>query len=875
MLSIKQIIESISTISTDAEKPKNITFIVDESGSTGAGFAAGINVLEKEISIVYEYILQHPNNNYNMYAFESGCVEYPIHIMKEEGLVNLPTLSPKGGTITHLPLVKINENPLKPDIVILLTDGETHSTELQLKTEINKFLEKKIRFEIIAVSAKNIDLNTISQAEERKIPGMDLINYLSNSVDKLIVYNQFHKDVPYEGATSSTINKKFLTFMGFKIDGHIHIYLNKLLTKLDEQKNNINWGLSNMSFKQLVSEIGKLLSVYFISFPIEHYFVTSIITKLLEICNIHDMTAERIYSIIKYGFDCTKNEKPILYTNFEHHVKEKIVKQAEFKNAIDALKIHGTTMNSEKTICMPTNGVCVINNQVVPLTQYLGSYPKSKDQYGNVYFGCDEDVDGQATRIAFRELCALLGYRDSRGPEPAFYVLNEMSLMYIKGIELKSEHMTELLKLAIIQTSMETMIPGNKYDGIGLYKQWKSGKTLATHYSKPTQLHSSLHKDNKINPLKLEEPIWWALMMSMLGLFDEQKNTYQTALLAKGINDVNEFLIWIRDTYKDTVMGELNLFTIKPLPTSVFTLDPFESTDEVYILKKHGQCDTKTCYAKTEINSYVLTGGCVWCYHRPTWTEFELTAIDGTNQLEQLSKLIVNSSKLYVPIDAVGIADTFTTVINNKILINMIGVTGSGKSTSSKKIYELITSNGGSCLIVSADKWSKKGLKGKQIQASINKEIKDFDSAHSKYKVIVVDICNENGPSSNCFGYDTSGYSSFNFYPNLDKTKFDEYQSWSLRNVLMRPIWDTTSLYWLNPVSAGVSTCIKVHNQKVTGLKKLLGGVVSGLFFNETASMDAIMAQINTKASAYDTYLANKNLDEVLIELIKSTGIAI
>lgn len=871
MLSVKDIVKSITAISTDAEKPKNITFVVDESGSTGAGFATGINVLEKETSIVYEYILQHPNNNYNMYAFESGCVEHPIHVMKEEGLVNLPDLSPKGGTYTHLPLVKINANPVKPDIVILLTDGETNSTELQLKTEINKFLEKKIRFEIIAVSAKNIDLNTISQAEERKIPGMDLINYLSNSVDKLLVYNQYHKDAPYEGATSSTINKKFLTFMGFKIDGHIHVYLNKLLAKLDEHKENINWGPSNMSFKQLLSEIGKLLSVYFISFPTEHYFVTSIITKLLEICNIHDMTAERICSIIKYGFECTKNEKPILYTNFEQHVKEKTVKQAEFKNAIDTLKIEGTTMNSEKTISMPTNGVCVINNRVLPLTQYLGPYPKSKDQYGNVYFGCDEDVDGQATRIAFRELCTTLGYRDSRGPEPAFYVLNEMSLMYIKGTELNSEHMTELRKLAIIQTSMEAMISKDKYDGVGLYKQWKAGKTLATHYSKPTQFHSSLYKDSKINPLKLEEPIWWALMMSMLGLFDEQKNTYQTALLAKGINNFNDFLVWIRDTYKDTVKGQLNLFTIKPLPTSVFTLEHFEPTDQVYVLKKHGVCDTKTCYAKDEIDSYVLTSGCVWCYHRPTWAEFELTSVDGTNQEEQLSKLMTTSSKLCVPIDAVGEVNTFGVAENKKILINMIGVTGSGKSTVSKKIYDLVVDNGGSCLIVSADKWSKKGTTGKQLQSSISKEIKNFNSIDSEYKVIVVDICNENGPSANCFGFDTSDYSSFNFYPNLDKSKFDDYQCWSLRNVLMRPACTPTSLYWLNPESAGVSTCIRVHNLKIAGLKKLLG-VTTGLSFNESLSMDAVMAQLSTRATEYENYLATKNLDNIVLEFVKSTG---
>lgn len=872
MQSIKDIVKSISVGPVDTDKPKNITWIIDESGSTGSAFAPGMNVLEKEMSVVYEYILANINNNYNMYSFESNCVEHSIHIMKEEGLVNLPDLSPKGCTYTHLPLAKINGKSTKPDVVILVTDGETSSQQIQVKTEIDKFLENKIRFEIIAVSAKNIDLNTISQAEESRIPGMDLVNFLSNSVDKLTIYNQFHKDTPYEGAVSSVINKKFLTFMGSKVDGHVHQYLNKLLAKLEEHKGAINWGTLNMNFKQLLSEVGKLLSVYFVSFPVDHYFVNSIVSKILEISNIPDMTSERIYSIIKYGFECTKNEKPIMYTNFEQHVKEKSVKHKEFSNAIESLKVQGTTLNSEKTICMPTNGACIINNRVLPLTQYLGPYPKSKDQYGNVYFACDE-VDGQATRIAFRELCSKLGYRDSRGPEPAFYVLNEMSLMFIKGLDLDSEHMSEMRKLAIIQTSMEAMVGKDKYDGVGLYKQWEAGKTLATHYSKPTQTHSTLCRDAKINPLKLEEPMWWALMMSMLGLFKEQSHTYNTALLAKGISNQTEFLVWVRETYKDVVQGQLNVYTLKPEPTSVFTLDNFESGEQVYVLKSHAQCNTHTHYSKSEIESYVLGSGCVWCYHRPTWSDFELVSVNASQE-EQIAKLMTSSSKLGVPIDAVESNNTFTGATNNKILINMIGITGAGKSTVSKKIYDLVTENGGSCLIVSADKWSKKGTSGKQLQTSINKEIRDLDSSNSEYKVLVVDICNENGPSSNCFGFDTSGYSTFNFYPNLDKTKFDDYQSWCLRNVLARPAHTATSLYWLNPETAGVATCIKVHNMKTSGLKKLLG-VSSGLVFGENESINSIMSKITSRANAYDSYLITKNLDEIVVNLIKSTGFPI
>lgn len=871
MLSVNDVVNMISGVKTEIQIPKNITFIVDESGSTGTNFTTGMSVLEKECSVVYEYILKNIHNNYNMYAFDSNCTEYPIRILKDENLVDLPTLSPKGSTCTHLPLVEINKKTIKPDLVILITDGQTNSAETILKAEINKFTESKIKFEIIAVSATNINLKTISQAEERGIPGMDLINYLANSVDKLTIYNQYHKDTPYEGATSSKINKSYLTFMGSKVEGRVHDYINVLLEKLNENKDNIDWGTSHLQFKKLVSEIGKLLSVYFITFPISHYFVETIVEKLKNICNAEDMTLERIMNIIKYGFECAKNEKPIMFTNFEQHIKEAVVKKAEFKTAIDTLKVQGTTLNIKKTICMPTNGACIINNKVIPMTNSLNAYPKSADQFGNVYFPCEENItdqsNHQAIRIALRELCSRLGFRDSRGPEPMFYVLNTMSLLFIKGFDLTIEHMQELQKLAIIQTSAEVMIAKEKYDGVGLYRQWKSGKVLPMHFSTPTVFHSSLYRDVKINPLKLEEPLWWALMMSMLGLFEEQRNIFNTALIAKGIEDEKTFLTFIRENYKDKVNGDIILDKIDGQPTSVFTLDYYNVDDEVYMLKRHGFCDTKTYYSKEEIDAYVKISGCVWCRHKPTMDEFELSNINKTNCLESLSKNMASCSPLTVSVEG----EITNALFNKKFLINMIGITGAGKSTFAKKMHDYVISKGASCLIVSADKWSKRGHKGKQLQNSILKEITQFDKSSSEYKVIIVDICNENGPSSNCFGFNISDYNVTNFYPNLDKTNFDNYLCWCLRNVLTRPMHSEHTLYWLNPESAGVSTCIKVHNLKTNGLRKLLN-LKTYLSFNEHSTLDEIMTQINSKASLYENYLTTKNMDTIIDEFIKSTG---
>lgn len=494
----------------------------------------------------------------------------------------------------------------------------------------------------------------------------------------------------------------------------------------------------------------------------------------------------------------------------------------------------------------------------------------------NVYFPCldaPNPLYEQAIRIAFRELWNQLGYRDKLGPEPAFYVLNEMSLMFIKGIELNSEYMVYLQKLAVIQTSMETMISRNTYDGVGLYKQWKAGKTLATHYTKPTCYHSSLYKDNRINPLKLDEPLWWCLMMSMLDLFEEQKNNYETALLAKGITTKQEFLNWLRTTYQDVVKGVIGLFSLQEQPQSVFTLEHFVPTDDIYYLKNHGighsQCTTKTYYSRHEIESYVSTSGCVWCKFVPSWSDFEPIE-NVNNQVEQLEKLVTNCSKLCVPIDSV----TRETIDSEKtkILINMIGITGAGKSTVSKMISDYVSSNGGTCLIVSADKWSKKGVSGKNMKNAIKRELTEFNNSHSsKYKVIVVDICNENGPSTTYFGYDVSEYRAYNFYPNLDKDNFDDYQCWCLRNVLSRSKFSESTLYWLDPETAGVSTCIKVHNNKTKGLNKLLN-IKSKLSFDESLSKDVIITHINTRAEEYATYLSTQSLNSIVKDFLVSCG---
>jgi hypothetical protein len=852
-------------------KPKKITFIFDESGSTGSEFSNSIKIIEKEEEIMHQYILKNLNNLYDLYTFESRCLYHQITVLKDENFVTLPTFSSKGSTYTHLPFVEINKKKEKPDLIIVITDGQTNSSGIQLKNEMDKLAKENVTLEIIAVSGSSNDMNTLTHSEEQSIPGMDLINHLANYVNRLTIYNKCHNDVPYEGANSTKINKAQLNFMEFAINCRVNEFIDKLCDKIIENKGMINWGINNIDFKKMLSELGKLLTVYFTTFNPDHYYINLIANKINDNCMIENMNIERIINIIKYGFECTKKEKPVLYTNFEQHVKEASVKKAEFKDAIFELNNDGTTLQSSKTICMPTNGVCIINNGVIEMTQNLGNYPKSKDKYSNIFFPCDDNINEQAVRIAFRELCGQQGFYDKLGPEPAFYVLKEMSLMFIKGIDLTTEHMIELRKLAIIQTNMETVTGKDKYDGVGLYKQWKVGKTVPVHYTKQTTTHSHLYKNIKINPLQLEETLWWALMMSMLGLFEEQRCLYNTTLLSINVSNETEFLNYMRETYAKKINGNIGLYVCNEKPTSFFTLDMFLSTDIVYTLKDHGNCKTKTCYSKDEIENYVLNNGCIWCKYMPSWNDFEQKHY--LNDDIEINNLMTSCARLSVTIDNIEL-NKFNKS-SNKLLINMIGITGAGKSTISQKIYDLVIANNGSCLIVSSDKWSKRGVKGKQLQSSVYKEIAEFDSKQSEHKVIIVDLCNENGPQLHeCFGYDISSYTITNYYPNFNKEMFDEYQSWCLQNVLCRQNCTPETNFWLNPVSAGVNTCVKVHNMKTNGIKKLLG-ITSTLSFPESKSIDYLLFNIKPKADAYALYLSTINTDKNIQELLVSNGFVI
>jgi len=848
----------------------SIGHIVDVSGSTSELFNNTITILEKEFDCLLKKITENPESVHHLFSFDS-LPNFLGTFSVLDGFVDLPSLRPGSATYTaeafKLLLVNVKSKKIsKPSDVYLYTDGNTNSLSSDIKTCVKELNDMDIKIHIIAITSSNTNLETITQNEEQRIPGMDLVNYCINLIDTLIIYNRFHNQIPFHGVQNSRISRSSLSFMDIELPTGTIIpkFINDIIN-IVEMNRDINWGMNNIDLKKFCSQIGKLISVLFVSFPEDHSFIFNI---SLKISKVGIITQEEVIKFIEYGFNCVKQNRPIKYTNIDGNIKDAAVKNQEFSDAVQFITRHGSTLNCNKSICLPNNGYSIIQTT-----------KESTDNVGNTFFGID--ADPQALRIALRTHCGNIGFQNSRqSPSVIFYVLSEMFLMFIHGIPLDSEHMIEYRKMAITQTLMVPMVAYGKYANCGFYDSWKQGEIPKMHYSSP-KTHTSLSTDQRINPLKLPEPIWWISMMTMLGLFDIQVTFVKDTLVSLGIN-LNEesFLTYIHSTYQPLIEGNIVLKKFEPLDNSVFTLTEFPEGITIHRFKNHGLCRTNTCYSSDEL-PYLYEKGCVWCSHIPeNDSEFETfqnvsnTSLEGGIPLRIKGLLVDNTVSLdTLSLDTLSLDTLSLDSLSldsepsaSKNVIFLSGPTGSGKSTSSEKMKSFLESKGVDVLIVSADKWSKKGLNPLN---EINRELVSFNRNPNPFKVIIMDLCNEKGPDMKAFKFDfaRSGYTKRIFYPNMDKNKFYAFKCWCLKNLLMRPLHNETTNFWLNPVSAGLQTVLKVHNMKCRALEKTLHINDRNPDFSGN-SIPEILAKIQIHVTEYEEFLKTRNLDDEISQFL-------
>ena len=881
-----------------SRNPKIFTFVIDTSGSTHSQFTRGMSILEKEQEVIMQFIIKNSSENledkYYLYSFACEEVEYGwINFLAEEGFVHLPPMVSNYTTETSKPLEKIYNklDIVKPDEIIVITDGQTNAgtNKNKIIETISKLKNRNIKIHIIAVTRGNTNLENLTEREESTLPGMDLINLVRNNIDELEVYNFYHENEPYKGAISSQVDKNKISFMGIPIDVPVINFLNTLVKQIYEtEPSSVNWGPGENDLKKMLVEFGKLWSLLIVEFDKEYPFIVSTLEMFESVLPIE---SDRIINLIAYGVKCTKNNQPILLTNLENHLKEVCVKQNQFKNGVDSLKINGTALGCNKLICLPNiTGICLI----ISKEDYLVNADYNnicKDKFGNIFFGIPEEGDNsldQAIRIGIRNCAGSFGFQNPRGsPDVIFFVASEIIKLVVSGHELDSKYMSILQRFAIIQCSMEGMVSKGKYDGIGFFSQWKTGVIPKKHFSNP-ETHTDCYSCEIINPFGFPEPIWWASMMFALGIFNEQLPNYKNSIESLGIEPTEEsFKNFLKS---HSIEGNSQFYEVSPTKTSIFSLEEFSPEEPVYVFEEHrtstGQiCSTDTWYSQSEVDEYLNVSGCVWCRTRPN--NGSLRPVVPTNPEQVISRMVTECRSLRVTsktqsvsalsgmMNSLSLSSTSSLSMSecDKYVLYLSGVTGAGKTTSREIIIKILRENNIDYVVVSPDDEGRKGIKGKAMVKKVFSDMNKLTTSKiNKKKFIIVDICNERGIDDKAFGFDfvKNGYHKIVFYPNLNIDMFRQYCAWCLRNMLSRKKCDKKSNYSLNPEEQSVSVCIKVHNIKAEGIRRVCG--TSGINVNvlESDSIGQVFAKINNDAEEYASYLSTLNHKETIVGILKN-----
>lgn len=642
---VKQVIDGLPNKPfLKSEDTKNIFYVLDTSGSTAGQYSRDTTILQKSKDIICFDILKNKLGHNYLCNFSSGYnrgINYHGEILVEPEIdfVMLPDgLNSSGGTYTDEPLKDIvklcNERLIHQlDEVMIYTDGETNSDKNALINVVKDLKNLNIKVSVTAISLSNKDLNKISINEGNNLVGMDLLLFLENDIYSYKVYNKIHVHTPFLGAINSNVSKKDISFFDMTLPKGIsmHMFIWEMIDNLNPQ---INWG--NNDFIRFCAEIGKIISVFNITLSSIDNYLNQISNEIKNKSG-SAFEVDKIKKIIIYGFNCSRNKKPMILSSAENRVElDAVEKRNQFGNAIDTLSIKGTTLGCDVRIAFAENYV-IIDNNTIPLTRNLGLYPKSMTENNKfVFFGIKENENEdspeyeQALRIGLREHCKSLGFPNaSQSASVIFHVLNIMSMMFLKGSSFNI-YMENLRKLAIIQTKMNRMIAPKKY-GLSFYALWKNGELPSVHFSKK-ESHTSLFKDIMINPLKLEEPIWWALMMTMLGLFDEQLPNYQSALSAIGIQSNKQaFLQYVKKTYSGRIRDKkLFLEGFEKEKESLITLEPFPQDIEVLSVKDHGECKANLWFTREELEG--IKKVCVYCKAQLTEQDFCVVVRDNNGK---------------------------------------------------------------------------------------------------------------------------------------------------------------------------------------------------------------------------------------------------
>ena len=146
------------------------------------------------------------------------------------------------------------------------------------------------------------------------------------------------------------------------------------------------------------------------------------------------------------------------------------------------------------------------------------------------------------------------------------------------------------------------------------------------------------------------------------------------------------------------------------------------------------------------------------------------------------------------------------------------GTVGAGKTTFAHALQNVIqTVYNGVCIVEGTDKYCKNGVSTSQAVNFVKSELqRALTLDKQQLVVVVIDCCNERQGA--IFDTRFDGWKIVPYFVNFIPESLNEYLAWSLRNVLRRNKPGADDMFYLNPATATVKTCIDVHRKKANAL---------------------------------------------------------
>jgi len=496
-------------------------------------------------------------------------------------------------------------------------------------------------------------------------------------------------------------------------------------------------------------------------------------------------------------------------------------------------------------------------------------YAKCTTDNGAIMIGTD--LEGQALRIFIRGVADQMGMPDAKNSRYVPLLSCTIMLkMFLTCVDIDSIYMKLLQQIAIKQLSMNFVIGKDSYgkplyESIGFYENFKNGILPPLHFSKPDN-HLSLFTDPHINPFRMEQAIWWASMMAMIGLFDEQLPHYEGALRVINIVEAgtpitrSSFLKFIFDEYSAQVSGNYVLAHVKIRQPrfSIFTMEVIPDDIDIFELQPHGDgCSTMTCASMEEIQNWFLTNGCPFCRHGLDLSNFK--QITQTDHIQELEKFNATPSTFKMKASASADSASASSTSSRGLFIMLQGTVGSGKTCARNELVSQLQEKypALNVEVFCPDDYSKTGAKnGVQI---VKTNLQQFIQS-PQFKIGIIDTCGdmyrEADPNKICFDTSLVDYDIKIFRPNFNVDDPEGYLSFSLENVLNRGMHSSSTDFWLNHHSAGIQTCVSVHSKKTKNLFKKK----HNFRVNEKGSLTEILGQIEPNAHRYRSGLLSMNV---------------